>query len=293
MGKVSHRARLLAACSVFGALGACTFFADFDDLTKGAPDAGSTDAARLDAVSPPGEDARTGEGIWEPPLAAPCPKDAFVCDDFEGQPFALWNDVRQVAQGTVKITSNPSPTSRFGLNAARIRVEPIAAGLDAAAVPTASKSVLEKDTGPVRTPQLALRAFVFMSTLVRDTGIMKVLHIDNGAVPEDTTLKLSDNGTLDANTDNAVANDSSTYSADPVPVGRWFCLEWVVTIGTAGHHSVYIDDVAVIDADENTVGTMVAPYDRVQVGFTAPSSDTPRELFVDDVAIAPTRIGCR
>jgi hypothetical protein len=73
-------------------------------------------------------------------------------------------------------------------------------------------------------------------------------------------------------------------------VARWFCLEWRVTIGAAGHVTVLQDGDTVIDADEATLPSN--GFDQIAAGFTTTGRGADAEVRFDDFAIAEQPMGC-
>ncbi|MBU8900391.1 hypothetical protein DRW03_08000 [Corallococcus sp. H22C18031201] len=76
--------------------------------------------------------------------------------------------------------------------------------------------------------------------------------------------------------------------------GRWTCLEWGVSrarpTDTTGHAQVWVDGTQAFDFPN--VG--MRPFSNFAVGwgFVHPHGDSDSETWIDDLAVAPTRIGC-
>lgn len=92
--------------------------------------------------------------------------------------------------------------------------------------------------------------------------------------------------------------------AKPVPVGRWACAEWYFN-GPSTEMRFWLDgaelpDMTVQGTGEGCVGedasddyTWIAPtFSRLDVGWESYQEDEARTIWIDDVVISSTRIGC-
>lgn len=90
--------------------------------------------------------------------------------------------------------------------------------------------------------------------------------------------------------------------ARPVPVGRWVCVEWQFD-GPNDAMRLWLDGEAAEDLTVNATGqgcvhqpagyTWTAPsFERVSLGWQGYQPDERRTVYVDDVALGTSRIGC-
>ncbi|RKH15793.1 hypothetical protein D7Y13_14845 [Corallococcus praedator] len=75
---------------------------------------------------------------------------------------------------------------------------------------------------------------------------------------------------------------------------RWTCIEWAVkrtnATDTTGRAQVYVDGTLAFDFPN--VGMRPFSNFAVGYGFVHPHGDSASETWIDDVAVAPERIGC-
>jgi len=88
-----------------------------------------------------------------------------------------------------------------------------------------------------------------------------------------------------------------------IPVGTWSCVEWQFDGPTNSMH-FWLDGAAVSSLTVNGVGQgcgngqpatypWTAPkFDRLDLGWEAYQQDAARNLWIDDVAVSTTKIGC-
>jgi hypothetical protein len=84
-------------------------------------------------------------------------------------------------------------------------------------------------------------------------------------------------------------------STTQMPTRRWACLEYEVHVGTSGTIRVWLDDGAtpVLGVAEDI--TPSPPIAKVGIGLRADdvmNDQAGVDLWIDEVAIADTRIGC-
>ncbi|HYQ27203.1 MAG TPA: hypothetical protein VER04_08285 [Polyangiaceae bacterium] len=98
------------------------------------------------------------------------------------------------------------------------------------------------------------------------------------------------------------ASDCWQHSATKMPEGQWACMEWYFD-GTTNTQKFWlngkaIDDLTVVGEGEGcgsqeTQGKWIYPsFARINLGWESYKTDAPREVWLDDVAIATSRIGC-
>jgi hypothetical protein len=102
---------------------------------------------------------------------------------------------------------------------------------------------------------------------------------------------------------NGPSSDCWQHSdAVAVPVGKWSCVEWQFD-GTSNTMRLWIDGTAVDSLTVAATGqgcvnqaadyTWTAPtFDRMDLGWESYQQDTSRTIWIDDVALSKTRIGC-
>ena len=278
-----RRRALLAAGFVAGSAAACSLLVDTGGLVgkaaRGA-DAGADGVADRDVgvTEGGGSDAPGNDGAL---AAQPCPPFALFCDDFETGSLAKW----QVETPNGGTTIVDTVLARRGARSLYARVlasvatdaGPINSGARARApIGAAKKSGL-----------LATRSWIYLpAELEGDTTILK-LRAASG--PSDINLKVHTNKMLAVDADTPGSGSIKVGSRAP-PVQRWFCLEWRVTIGAAGHVMVALDGETIVDADENT--EVSSGFGEVAAGFTPTGHGSDGEVRFDDFAIADQPIAC-
>ncbi len=93
-------------------------------------------------------------------------------------------------------------------------------------------------------------------------------------------------------------NPAKEYSSPslgrlPVPVGKWFCLEWNLRPLEGVNNSVWIDGVQF--AKDDTIMFKMPGFTEIRVGWTHFAHDDPdpfTDIWYDDIAFGPERIGC-
>jgi hypothetical protein len=92
--------------------------------------------------------------------------------------------------------------------------------------------------------------------------------------------------------------DHVAESAAPLPVERWFCLEWQMHLdAAAGQSHVWVDGQALAELDVSGATQPDPPVGRVSLGslfFGDPpdSTEPVHELWLDEVIIDSRRVGC-
>ena len=155
------------------------------------------------------------------------------------------------------------------------------------------------------------RAFVWMearspsthSTLFESGGRIVDAGIFDGALPVgglNVSQRFSISGhQLEASYDSSPrppTTDYSRRSASAMPLDRWACLEWHFK-GDSNELHFWLDGVELVDMSvlPTRVPTWFAPdWVRVNVGLQLyrPDTESDFDLWIDEVAINPTRVGC-
>jgi len=295
----------------------CSLALDPTDLSRGSdrsdppsdPYAGSIDAgpgaqdedgfgARVDNGTTSGDDGGAvahEAGLSDAAPSVTCPGFALFCDDFESGGLTRWSQVLTTNNGLARVDGALDGGGGPFRGAYAMRLwagtNPSVGGVVKASTANVNAYVPAMTTGA-----FVYRFYVYVpAVLVTDTSLAKLAHRDPLSFPEDVNLKVVNGGGVDRwriNVDNAVANDASFDSAAPVPIGRWTCLEWSLTIGHVGRLTLSADGATVIDVAEDTVGTMAAGYDDARVGISYSPGTVVQQVFVDDVALATQKIGC-
>lgn len=94
--------------------------------------------------------------------------------------------------------------------------------------------------------------------------------------------------------DSAITNTTPTSTVD-LPIGRWFCLELVLTFGAAGSARSYLDgnELTSLRIDENTVISPPLSGSYLGIAIQDPGMALPAyDYWVDEFAIDTTQIGC-
>lgn len=219
-------------------------------------------------------DAAAGGDAGGPPS---CPAFAVFCDDFESGTFGKWRE-STISGGAVTLVKGASPAG-----SSLVMLSTVSSDGGYAAM-RAELPVMSSGT-------FAVRSYVYLSKpLAFDSGFLKLRQRTSSN--EDMTLKAATAGALKVDTDTS-GSGADMIAASPAPIGTWFCLEWIVTLATSGRQRLRIDDVDVVDAVEDTVGTLSGgPYDELEMGFTY-SSGGSQEIRFDHVVVARQPIGCK
>ena len=155
------------------------------------------------------------------------------------------------------------------------------------------------------------RAFVWMatrsptthSTLFESGGRIVDAGVFDGSIPDgglNVSQRFSISGhQLEASYDTFPRPPTTDYarrSATAMPLDRWACLEWHFKGDTNELH-FWLDGVELVDMAvlPTRVPTWFAPdWVRVNVGLQLyrPDAEPDFDLWIDEVAINPTRIGC-
>ncbi len=245
----------------------------FEGLTGGSPDGGTDTGATTDGGAT--EDAGT------------CPSNAFFCDDFERGIDARWLKQDTGQPGALEVQGG---AGRNGSAALFDRLEP-GGSADA-------RKMLTFDSAPRTSGMLAVRAYLRAGTVPVDTILFTVFGAGAGdaqaCVNAAIAVAVGPNETLSVNKylpcdTSAPALKATTTTSIPLARDVFRCVALEIDIGATGALRLYVDDKVVAQAAGNTLGGYVS-YGRVGVGiaFARASAD----VYVDDVAMATSHLGC-
>lgn len=97
-------------------------------------------------------------------------------------------------------------------------------------------------------------------------------------------------------------SDCWRHSATKMPEGRWACMEWYFD-GVTNTQKFWLDGKAIDDltvtgqgdgciSQETESKWLFPSFSRLNLGWTSYQTDTPREVWIDDVAVGTAPIGC-
>jgi hypothetical protein len=98
------------------------------------------------------------------------------------------------------------------------------------------------------------------------------------------------------------ASDCWQHSETKMPEGKWACMEWYFE-GATNTQKFWLDGQAIDDLtvvgqgqgciSQDTEGKWLFPsFERLFVGWESYQTDDAREVWIDDVAVGTTQIGC-
>jgi hypothetical protein len=223
---------------------------------------------------------------------------ALFCEDFEaytGMPAAPWT-VRKNAQGAVSIDG---AQHKSGTKAVKLTTS------GAAAYQQAFISI--DKPFPVANNAFYGRMMIYATKAAND-GVHWTMIEGRGPGTGGITTALVRYGgqhmqTLMANYDSAgKASDCWQHSQTKMPEGKWACMEWYFE-GATNTQKFWLDGKAIDDltvvgqgqgcVSQGTEGKWIFPtFERLQLGWESYQTDDAREIWIDDVAIGTTQIGC-
>jgi len=220
-----------------------------------------------------------------------------ICDDFEsytGKPTAPWTI--NVNQGAVVIDT---AQHRSGTKSVKFTTT------GAAAYQQAFISVVKPF--PVANNAFYGRMMIYATKAAND-GVHWTMIEGSGAASGGITLaKVRYGGQhqqgLMANYDSSgKASDCWQHSQTKMPEAKWACMEWYFE-GATNTQKFWLDGQAITDltvvgqgqgcVSQGTEGKWIFPtFDRLSLGWESYQTDDPREVWIDDVAVGTTQIGC-
>jgi hypothetical protein len=231
----------------------------------------------------------TGQGDAISTAPPRCPADAIFCEDFEGA-VAGWDGVDQFAGGSCAVTNARAHAGTKSLRAF--------APFHNTAPNNESSCTYNHLLPQLETGTLAIRAFVYVVGPAR-SGSWALLSahksLASGCSPGDMKGDFHDDQWGFFYCPASACHGSGT-SIEHVPLDRWFCVEWDITLGAPGHVSIFVDgsSTPVLDNPSAQLGDH-APfcgYPDLDFGVPENISSSDVEVFWDDIAVATHPIGC-
>jgi hypothetical protein len=223
-----------------------------------------------------------GAGLPDGALGSLCSvAHAALCDGFESPNIQLppWNPI--VLGAEVTIDGN---RAFRGLQSLRVHTD---------AMGDASNGYVRQgevtETVAVPQPDLYARVFVYVPSPM-PIGRFRLLGALQANGPNDGPQLACSDGKLAYDTTAGVAPSTTA-----LPLDRWFCLEWQVSVASSGELHVWLDDVEV--SGLHTVGnTPPSPgIARFSMGAFYYGSMPPQpayDFWFDEVVLDSARIGC-
>ena len=248
----------------------------------------------LDALqSDAGADASfdTGSDVHDDAADAQssCSPDAIFCDDFENEPAGFvprWDEVQSILPDKIEVSTAQSHGGTHSLDVA---------SSGSAANPLFLVLHAKLGNAFAVGATFGLRAWVFAPGVEQSSAWF--------SLESSATLG---NVTLTHNADTACPDGGRCFVAfralnapdwimgsfvdiESTP-STWTCLEWVVTVATAGPELVYVNNGTAISTTYDAVLDGLTGFDTLKVGYQAPT--VAQELYIDDLVIMNKRVGC-
>jgi hypothetical protein len=224
---------------------------------------------------------------------------ALFCDDFEaytGTPATPWT-VKKNAQGTVTIDG---AQHKSGSRAVKFTTS------GAAAYQQAFISI--DKPFPVANNAFYGRMMIYTTKAANDGVHWTMIQGEGPATSQGITRADVRYGgqhqqALMANYDSAgKASDCWQHSQTKMPEGKWACMEWYFE-GATNTQKFWLDGKAIDDltvagqgqgcVSDGTAGKWYFPtFEHLYLGWESYQTDDAREVWIDDVAIGTTQIGC-
>ncbi|HZS37798.1 MAG TPA: thrombospondin type 3 repeat-containing protein [Polyangia bacterium] len=207
-----------------------------------------------------------------PDGAAPaCPPAALLCEDFESNSLSTngWTVSNLHSGDSVAIdTTRPHAGAR---------------SLHAVGATLGSMHIAAIDRAISLPATFAVRQWMYVSSDPGPSSFMLQLYTDTIGV----SVGKGDNGNWVVTEDFGSSTTDHTTSL-PFTLGAWTCVEFVVTGGATQRFQVYADNQLLADFNP----TQSYAFNNFYTGYARIPPSSATELFVDDIVIAPTRVGC-
>lgn len=200
--------------------------------------------------------------------------EALVCEDFESDTTEFTSEVQG---GTLEVTNDRGQESDRSLRATTMTDGDW--GRAVYAFPSVASGALY------------FRAYFFIPEGTV-TGLVNLVTFRNPAVPTDVDVNVLAGGAIDV----YFHSEAVRYVSDSAdfPTGRWTCLEGKLQLSTtAGGASVWLDGEQVLTTPASHNTAQAPGYSNLSVGIHwTEQGQGPAEVFVDDLAIDTSPIGC-
>lgn len=239
-------------------------------------DAGSGEGGAADSAGGWGDAASGGGG-------AGCPAAAVFCDGFEGGPTlgSAWTIDNSVAANTVTVVSTKSHS---GSNSVHMTF-----------APAAGTTFIDEKMGVTAKGTVWGRVWMYPNTEAGN-GIGPDPHVVYIEAEPAGFMGHSATGVRPLNTQSGqIAINVDPPDTGPrvnmvLPRGAWHCFEWEISgIGGTGSVALYMDGTSLA----TDTGTAIAVIGEMRIGYEHYNAGTTTgDLYLDDYAIGPTRLGC-
>ena len=204
-----------------------------------------------------------------------CPASALFCDDFESDDLTRWSyrQVKFADMGSIARTMTRAAHGQWS-------VEAKASGMLGAS----NYADVEKDFLPGLTPPLAVRINLY--SLQPLGSYTMLLSLSDQA---ENAISFGGNSIWTMTEDQPQVPSTLDHPSDMVPSdgGKWHCIELVIDGG--GNVAGYVDGHRLIGPFPRAV---VTQYTSLLVGIARSVVNPAADVFVDDVAIGPSRLYC-
>ena len=198
---------------------------------------------------------------------------ATFCDGFEDPALAAW---------TGTDTNGAATAVRDGAFGYR------GASLHATSPVGSNVAVRSVDVFATMPAEIWVRAFIYAPLgMVLD---VEPIELTNAGPDHQLVVSLYDDGT-DIHSHNFGA-DVDVGSMNAPPRDRWVCYELQVKTGVQGSIGLYQEGTAEVVAPLIDVQPPANDLRRVRVGVASKPASLGENVFVDEVAVGATRIGC-
>jgi hypothetical protein len=280
---------------------------------------GGSTASALALVAALGA-CRSGGGVGSGPTANPCAT-AIYCDDFEGYPAGQAPGGSWTPRPSAGATASVDETQfRSGSKSVKLTT-PAGDATKTAFIQLAGSAVFpvngnafygrmmfRLDTSPAATNPPVHWTFIQGGGLLAGQSHRAVYRYGGQhPVMQGSTFVgnqlMANYETPDSYSGNGPSSDCWKHSSQVVvPAGTWACAEWQFD-GPGNTMRFWLDGAAVDSLTVAGVGQgcvhqpasypWTAPtFDRLDLGWESYQPDDARTLWIDDVAISTTRIGC-
>jgi hypothetical protein len=275
--------------------------ADAGGGNRGSSTGGADAQAPLDAIAEPDGGADAGD---------PC-ANAFFCDDFEayasdagpGKPWATTQNGGKVAVDGTHVHSGKNAVRFAAAQASGYRS--VMLNLSGSGIlPVTPNHIFGRmmfylDSSPATSVH-----WTFIDASGKTPGGYGAVYRYGGQTPSPSGNTLMANYDTDSygTPPAGPSSDCWLHSKTVVPTNAWACAEWEFD-GPNNTMRFWLDGAALSDLTMTGTGggcvhqpatfTWTAPeFDRVDLGWESYQADDARTLWIDDVALGKTRLGC-